>query len=120
MKFRLKKYFQVKVMDSTSESSSEFSESENAETSVRVDPFRDDPVWNPSLASACDIQGAEGKRTVSYKCSYFSSIFWWKNVCSALLNIFSIDLFQKIFTGAILCHSHTVATCQHHPPPLSQ
>ena len=109
-------------MDSTSESSSEFSESENAETSVRVDPFtsRDDPVWNPSLASACDIQGAEGKRTVSYKCSYFSSIFWWKNVCSALLNIFSIDLFQKIFTGAIHCHSHTVATCQHHPPPLSQ
>ena len=103
-------------MDSTSESSSEFSESENAETSVRVDPFRDDPVWNPSLASACDIQGAEGKRTV-INVLIFPVFFGGKTVCSALLNILSIDLFQIFFTGAILCHSHTVASII--PPPLT-
>jgi hypothetical protein len=45
------------------ESSSDFSETEYDETSVRdAGPFRDDPAWHPSLASACDIQGSLGTK----------------------------------------------------------
>ncbi len=82
-------------MDSTSESSSEFSESENAETSVRVDPFRDDPVWNPSLASACDIQGAEGKRTVINVLIF--PVFFGGKTCVLHSLIYSALIFFKNF-----------------------
>jgi hypothetical protein len=45
-------------MDSDSECSPASSETEFAATSVHGGPFRDDPVWDPALASACDIQGS--------------------------------------------------------------
>ncbi len=50
-------------MDNDTDSSSTLSETEYAETSVPSGPFRDDPVWDPSLASACDIQGSIGTGT---------------------------------------------------------
>jgi hypothetical protein len=49
-------------MENDSDSSSSISETENCEKTVSGGPFRDDPVWDPSLASACDIQGSLGTK----------------------------------------------------------
>jgi hypothetical protein len=47
-------------MDTAAESSSDFSETEYGEGRSYSGPFKDDPVWDPSLANNCDVQGSLG------------------------------------------------------------
>jgi hypothetical protein len=70
----------MKVMGNETESSSEFSETEYADTSAcGAGPFRDDPVWHPSLSSACDIQGSIGIDISTYQKEKPIAI-WWSQV----------------------------------------
>jgi hypothetical protein len=54
-------FLNSEIMENDANSSSDYSETEEVEENVHGGPFRDDPVWNSALASACDVQGSLGK-----------------------------------------------------------
>jgi hypothetical protein len=64
-------------MDKSDENWSDFSETEENTSTVRCGPFRDDPVWDNTLATACDIQGSIGRFNfiILKYVSYFSGPF---------------------------------------------